>query len=108
MFSDATRFDSDLSLWNAGKVTNMSCMFSTAVMFDGDLSLWNIGNGTDFTGILYQAARFSHSLCMWEDKLGGRWYHNFGMFGESGCPSLWTRSRTDLGVICVPDATPRQ
>jgi surface protein len=55
MFFGASSFDSDLSQWQTGKVTNMSMMFCDASSFNSDLSQWQSGNVTNMMGMFHMA-----------------------------------------------------
>jgi surface protein len=44
MFSSATAFNSDLSNWDVGEVTNMEKLFLNATNFNQDLSNWCVEN----------------------------------------------------------------
>ena len=43
MFSNATRFDQDLSNWNVASVQFFNGMFQYAESFSGDVSGWDVG-----------------------------------------------------------------
>ena len=51
MFWDASSFNSDLSQWQTGKVTDMGGMFNWASSFNSDLSQWQTGKVTDMIGM---------------------------------------------------------
>ncbi len=44
MFSDAYKFNGDISKWDTSDVTNMSSMLHGANSFNGDLSNWDTSN----------------------------------------------------------------
>ena len=44
LFSNATNFNQDISMWDVSNVTNMSYMFSGASAFNQNLSLWCVSN----------------------------------------------------------------
>mmetsp|Transcript_1472 Transcript_1472/g.3293 ORF Transcript_1472/g.3293 Transcript_1472/m.3293 type:complete len:99 (+) Transcript_1472:1-297(+) len=67
MFEGATAFNSDLSQWQTGKVTNMMHMFQAASRFNSDLSRWDTRKVTrrHAGNMLYLARSFSTEPCHW-------------------------------------------
>ena len=55
LFDGVTSFNGDLSSWDVGQVTKMTCMFRGATSFNGDLSSWDVGQVTDMRGMFYGA-----------------------------------------------------
>ena len=92
MFSYASSFNSDISNWNVSSVTNMYDMFARASHFNSNISNWNVGRVADMRFMFYgdEAQRFNQNLCPWGSKLSSAF--NYGssaekMFFNSGCPN---------------------
>ena len=49
MFSDALRFNGDISSWDVSSITNMNEMFKGANSFQGDLTGWDVSAVTDMS-----------------------------------------------------------
>ena len=65
MFKEATSFNGNLTLWNAGAVADMSSMFYSGTSFNGDLSLWNVCAVTSMNGMFRGASSFNGNLSLW-------------------------------------------
>ncbi|PTD31821.1 BspA family leucine-rich repeat surface protein [Mycoplasma leachii] len=65
MFSEAIKFNENLSNWNTSNVRDMSGMFFEAKSFNQDLSKWNVSNVTDMSSMFYYAERFNQDLSKW-------------------------------------------
>ncbi len=65
MFSLCSQFNSDLSGWNVGNVTDTASMFFNCSQFNSDLSGWNVGNVTDMASMFQGCSVFSSDLSGW-------------------------------------------
>ena len=65
MFAKATAFNSDISQWKVGNVTDTSYMFAEATVFNSDISQWDVGNVTNMTSMFYGATAFNQNLSSW-------------------------------------------
>ena len=66
MFTNAGRFNSDLSGWNTSKVTAMVGMFAGAAGFNGDISTWNTSKVTDMSEMFNGAVVFNRNITTWD------------------------------------------
>jgi surface protein len=75
MFSDATSFNQDISIWDVSNVTDMTAMFSRATSFNQDIGDWDVSNVTDmrymFGGVgidggVGGAASFNQDISSWD------------------------------------------
>ncbi|PHN95553.1 hypothetical protein CSC80_09575 [Maribacter sp. 6B07] len=66
MFSGATSFNKDLNDWDVSGVENMFIMFYEATAFNGDIGNWDVGNVTDMRGMFSEATLFNKDLNDWE------------------------------------------
>ncbi|NME70896.1 BspA family leucine-rich repeat surface protein [Flammeovirga aprica] len=66
MFSDATSFNGDLSLWDVSSVTDMSFMFSTALFFNGNISSWDVSSVMRMEWMFRDASSFNGDLSLWD------------------------------------------
>ena len=75
---------------------NMYAMFANAARFNSDISNWNVGAVTNMVGgMFYEASSFNQNLCPWGPKLPANFnYGTFGaaadMFYLSGCANTNT------------------
>ena len=65
LFSNATNFNQDISMWDVSNVTNMSYMFSGASAFNQDLNNWNVSSVTDMRGMFEAVSSFNQPLNNW-------------------------------------------
>jgi len=65
MFHFAIVFNSDISKWKTGAVTTMQQMFRYAVLFDSDVSKWNTGAVTTMQQMFHQATAFNSDVSKW-------------------------------------------
>jgi len=63
MFLQASSFNTDISNWKVGKVTNMQGMFLQATSFNSDIRNWDVMRVKDMDYMFYHAESFRHSLC---------------------------------------------
>ena len=71
MFSGATRFQGDLSLWNPKSVETFNGMFAYAASFDPiGLNEWDVSSAKFMDRMFYRAIRFEAELC-WETLATG-------------------------------------
>lgn len=73
MFSGATRFQGDLSLWDPAMVESFSSMFAYAASFDpaGGLNDWDVSNVKIMDRMFYRATKFEAELC-WDTLAAGK------------------------------------
>ena len=84
MFEGCTTFNSDLSAWDVGNVTDMYNMFAWCENFNSDISGWNISNVTDMGNMFYGCKKFDADLSGWDVHLNEM--EMISMFGE--CDAL--------------------
>lgn len=65
LFSNATNFNQDISMWDVSNVTNMVGMFFQATSFNQDLNNWNVSNVTDMGSMFEYASAFDQPLNNW-------------------------------------------
>ena len=65
MFVNATAFNSDISMWDVSNVTNMKEMFSGATSFNSDISNWNVSKVTDMSSMFEGATAFNQDISSW-------------------------------------------
>jgi surface protein len=66
-FNEARSFDSDLSLWNTSRVTDMSYVFLGASSFTGKgVSNFDVRSVLDMHGAFYQSPLFDADLSTWQ------------------------------------------
>ena len=65
LFSYATNFNQDISMWNVSNVTNMAYMFNNASSFDQPLNNWNMSNVTTMRAMFDDAISFNQPLDNW-------------------------------------------
>jgi len=58
-------FNGDISSWNVGNVSNMSCMFSHCTKFNSDISSWNVSRVTDMTDMFAHCTIFNSDISSW-------------------------------------------
>jgi len=65
MFANASNFNGDIGGWNVGKVTSMHSMFFGASSFTQDIGGWNVGNVTDMSSMFAEASLFNSNIGSW-------------------------------------------
>jgi surface protein len=65
VFSNASAFNQDISIWNVSNVTTMDTMFSNASSFNQDIGAWDVGNVVNMRGMLQLASSFDQDLGSW-------------------------------------------
>jgi surface protein len=63
MFYGASKFNSNISTWHVGLVTNMQYMFSLASSFNSDVSSWNVGRVSNMEYIDVDSGRAGSVAC---------------------------------------------
>ena len=61
-FGGKSTFDGDISKWDTGKVTNMSCMFYQASAFNQDIGDWNTAQVTRMHSMFHSLLRSTKTL----------------------------------------------
>nr|WP_308436111.1 BspA family leucine-rich repeat surface protein [Mycoplasmopsis bovis] len=57
-FSDAKKFNHDISRWKTDSALSMFNMFSGAKDFNQDISKWNTSNVTEMDGMFWDCNKF--------------------------------------------------
>lgn len=65
IFTGATSFNGNISLWSVSNVTDMSNSFAGATNFNQNLSLWSVGKVTNMTSMFTGATNFNQNLTGW-------------------------------------------
>jgi surface protein len=65
LFLGCTNFNSDISNWNTGAVTNMSSMFRNASAFNQPIGTWNTSAVTIMVGMFTNASAFNQPIGTW-------------------------------------------
>lgn len=65
MFSNATRFDQDISGWDVSNVDSFEAMFFDASSFNGDLSAWQTGSARTLKHMFLRNSRFQSDVSKW-------------------------------------------
>jgi surface protein len=66
MFSSATSFNQDISMWNTSKVTNMVSMFTQAKSFNQPLNNWDTSNVELMYGMFSGNEQFNQDISSWD------------------------------------------
>ena len=83
MFKEATSFNSDLSKWKVGNVTNLAEMFLEATSFNSDLSGWKVGNVIRMYRMFDGATSFASDLSRWNVRGVEKVENMEGMFRDT-------------------------
>jgi surface protein len=103
MFVNAFAFNSDISNWDVGSVTNMSYMFRGPYSFNSDISNWNVNNVTDMSKMFFDASAFNSDISNWNV---GSVTNMSNMFDNSGLSKTnydallngWSQQTVQQGV----------
>jgi surface protein len=65
MFSGASAFNADITLWTTGKVNTMQNMFNGATIFNKDISGWDVSKVGNMNNMFDSAPRFTAPIQYW-------------------------------------------
>ncbi len=66
MFSNAHKFNGDISNWDVSSVNNMAFMFGGALAFNQDISNWNVSSVNNMQSMFGDALAFNQDLSNWD------------------------------------------
>jgi surface protein len=92
MFYYASGFNSNISNWNVGAVTVMRYMFDGASSFNSDVSNWDVSSVTVMRYMFNEASSFNQNLCPWGPELPANFNYGtsgaaYNIFVNSACPN---------------------
>lgn len=96
MFSKASAFNQDISMWDTSNVKYMYYMFSDATSFNQPLNSWNTSNVLDMSYIFRGATNFNQPIGTWDTSNVAYMQYMF---------RLSTSFAQDLSQWCVPSVT---
>ena len=98
MFAGTTVFNTDISSWEVGSVTDMGFMFYFAFAFNEEICSWDVSIVTNMTSMFRDATAFNQDLSGWCVSLITNKPSNF----DTGATS-WVLARPVWGTCPNPD-----
>jgi len=104
MFSYATAFNQDISVWDVSNVLNMKWMFFHAKNFNASIGSWNTSSVTNMQGVFQEAFAFNQNISSWDTSRVNSMHAMFSGYGETTYFNQpignWnTSSVTDMGFM---------
>lgn len=65
LFSGATNFNQDISMWDVSNVTDFSYMFWNCFVYNQSLSAWDVSSATNMNYMFYNATSFNQVINNW-------------------------------------------
>merc|ERR1712204_150010 len=99
LFQEKSGFNSNISTWNVGKVTNMVTMFKGS-SFNNNIASWKIDKVTAMNN-MFHSSTFEQNLCDWllNPNFPSKIDTN-DMFFNSGCEVKSDPSQTNVCQYC--------
>jgi surface protein len=101
LFTQAVKFNQDISGWDMSHVTNMAGMFQLAKSFNQPIGSWDVSNVENMNAVFHSAESFNQPLGSWGVS---KVTNMLAMFGEASAfnqdISSWdTASVADMGAM---------
>ncbi|MCK8461939.1 BspA family leucine-rich repeat surface protein, partial [Mycoplasma capricolum subsp. capricolum] len=99
MFSDAKKFNQDLSKWDTSNLETLRAMFQYTEKFNQDISMWDTSNVRIMEYVFTAAKEFDQDLSNWDVSNVTSTLNMFSRtekFNNGGKPLLWGKKTSKL------------